>query len=64
LNANDNAICRRLGNLLIDGERLAQQPIGLIREDTIEAVFAQLVTFAGSTWNKHRDAVRVMQRWA
>src|SRR5439155_10552443 len=58
LRANDAAICKRLGDLLIDGQRLATRPIGLITEDTIEAVFGRLQSLAGSTWNKYRDAVR------
>ena len=63
LKANDTAICKRLGNLLVDGERLANRPIGRITEDDLEGVFGQLTTLAGSSWNKYRDAVRLMQRW-
>ena len=48
---------------LVDGERLSTRPIGRITEDDLEVVFAQLSTLAGSTWNKYRDAVRLMQRW-
>lgn len=63
LKTNDLAICTRLGNLLVDGERLSTRSIGRITEDDLEVVFAQLSTLAGSTWNKYRDAVRLMQRW-
>jgi len=63
LRANDTAICKRLGDLVIDGSRLADRPIGMITEDTIENAFTQLQSLAGSTWNKYRDAVRLMQRW-
>src|SRR5262249_40534147 len=63
LKANDLAICNRLGQLIVDERKLAEWPIGLITEDTIENVFGQLQGFAGSTWNKYRDVVRLMQRW-
>jgi integrase len=61
--ANDAAICKRLGGLLIDGEPLAARPIGLITEDVIEAAFGQLSRLAGSTYNKYRITVRLLQRW-
>jgi integrase len=63
LRANDEAICRRFGSLVIDGGRLAEWAIGLITEDAIEGAFGQLGSLAGSTWNKYRDAIRMMQRW-
>ena len=42
LKANDAAICQRLRDLLIDGERLATRPLGLITEDVMEQAFGQL----------------------
>jgi integrase len=63
LKDNDAAIRKRLGDLVVDGERLATRLIGMTTEDTIEGAFNQLQSLAGSTWNKYRDAVRLMQRW-
>lgn len=63
LKANDAAICRRLGALAVDGSPIDARPLGLITEDVIELAFKALGSVAGSTFNKYRDAVRLMQRW-
>lgn len=63
LRANDAAICQCLGELAIDDAPLSTRPLGLITEDVIEAAFGQLARLAGSTWNKYRDVIRMMQRW-
>jgi integrase len=60
---NDRAVCTRLGDLLVDGERLAVRPIGRITEDDLEALFRQLAHLAASTWNKYRDVIRMLQAW-
>jgi integrase len=63
LTASDKAISRRLSDLVIDGQRLATWPIGLITEDVMEAAFAQLRGLAGSTWDKYRGLILKSQRW-
>src|SRR3989442_4924159 len=49
LQANDAAISRRFGDVVIDRQRFAARPIGLITEDIMEAAFGQLSSLAGST---------------
>lgn len=61
--ANDAAICRRLCALTIDSAVLGARPLSSITEDDLEVVFGQLSALAGSTSNKYRDVLRLLQAW-
>jgi hypothetical protein len=62
--ANDKGIIKRLSAIeLAAGKRLGARPIGLLTLDDLQLVFGQLTCLSGSSWNKYRQAVLLMQRW-
>lgn len=61
---NDKGIIKRLSGLpLEEGQTLGQRPVGLVTLDDLQLAFSTLVKFAGSTRNKYRQAILLMQRW-
>jgi hypothetical protein len=62
--ANDKGIIKRLSAIdLAPTDRLGARPIGLVTLDDLQVAFGKLASLSGSTWNKYRHAVLVMQRW-
>jgi integrase len=62
--ANDKGIIKRLSALeLAPGEHFGDRPIRLVTLDDVQLAFGTLGVTAGSTWNKYRQALLLMQRW-